>query len=174
MLLGGECYENVYTWRRLNYLSFKVLKGRKCLLLNVVGWPWDTFLTIPVSDKPLSVRARIWRIRDGAQWHFSRAVWDIHINIYRDPLCGPHARQYWILWIFAGGDTLEPCCMQLVLTMKTYFIAVLMTLRLPSTAPASLNCKGGQWRELSWCTISFVEDILSAVIKIRSLLYGDR
>jgi hypothetical protein len=25
MLLDGECYENVYTYRRTNYLSFKVL-----------------------------------------------------------------------------------------------------------------------------------------------------
>jgi hypothetical protein len=35
MLLCGECYENVYTWKRTNYPSFKVLNDAQLVHLYV-------------------------------------------------------------------------------------------------------------------------------------------
>jgi hypothetical protein len=149
------------------------LVGPHVLLHRPTGNHYRDFLLhdLPelLEDVPLELRARIWYMHDGASAHFSCAVRDVSNITYHDPwigrggpTAGLHAHRIWILWMFTCGDTLNPLCMQLLLTTKRHFaIALRMPVKLSATCPGSLNgCGGPRW-DVSMRALNPMEDILS-------------
>jgi hypothetical protein len=127
-----------------------------CFVTILTGNPYrDNLLHVQpnlLETVPLSVRTRVWCIHDGSPAHLSRYVRDVLITPLMadgqvgDPLYNLHARQIWILWTPTRGDTSQPLCMKLLLTLHRCTLYACQTIH---NYPASFNGRGDPWLEVS-------------------------
>jgi hypothetical protein len=117
---------------------------------------------------PLTARALMWYLHDGAPANFSHAMREVLNNIYHDRWIGRRGPTAW----HPRSPDMNPLdvlpvgtSMQLLLTTKRHFIAVWMPVRLSAATPVSLHGCGGPCWGVSRRALNLMEDILSTYYK---------